>query len=238
MNILNKLTPFSMIKAQAQDRHGGATALSAKMPSLPDPQTLAQIPDHRWLSGMTKRVFQAGFNWDLINKKWPDFEKAFDGFDPRRWRMMSDADVDRLLADARIVRNGAKIAAVQVNATLLCELASHHGSASRAIGDWPVSDFVGLLTMLRKRGSRLGGTTGPWFLRGMGKDGFVLTRDVVAALIREGVVDKPPTSQRDLNAVQTAFNTWCDQSGLPFSHISRTLACTVESTPNHSHVPL
>lgn len=238
MSVLNKLAPFPEIDALARDRHGGAAALAAKMPDLPDAETLAQIPDHRWLSNMTKRVFQAGFNWDLIEQKWPDFEDAFDGFEPCRWRMMSDDDVARLLSNTKIVRNGAKITSVQVNAALLCDLAEEHGSASRAIADWPAEDFVGLLTMLQKRGSRLGGATAQWLLRGMGKDGFVLTKDVSNALIREGVVDKPATSQRDLKAVQAAFNAWREQSGLPLAHISRTLACTVDSAPNDTHSPL
>ncbi|MEL6476210.1 MAG: hypothetical protein AAFR17_02695 [Pseudomonadota bacterium] len=47
------------------------------------------------------------------------------------------------------------------------------------------------------------------------------------ALIREGLVDKTPTSQRDLAAVQAAFNHWADESDRPLAHISRTLACSV-----------
>lgn len=238
MYILNKVPLFSNIEAMAQDRHGGRAELTAKMPTLPDRETLAQIPDHRWLSDMSKRIFQAGFNWDLIERKWPDFEAAFEGFEPSRWRMMSDDDMDRLFSDTRIVRNGAKLASVQVNAALLCDLTAHHGSASRAIADLPADDFVGLLAMLQMRGSHLGAATAQWLLRGMGKDGFVLTKDVTQALIREGIVDKPPTFRRDLKAVQSAFNTWRKQSCLPLAHISRTLACTVDSAPNASHSPL
>ncbi|MEL7098734.1 MAG: DNA-3-methyladenine glycosylase I [Pseudomonadota bacterium] len=238
MNVLNNPRQFTEIQAIAEDRHGGASSLMAKMPELPTPQALAEIPDHRWLSGMTKRIFQAGFNWDLIEQKWPAFEDAFEGFEPERWRMMSDGDLDRLLADTRIVRNGAKISTVQANAELLCDLAKSHGSAARAIADWPSDDFVGLLNMLQKRGSRLGGTTAQWFLRGIGKDGFVLTKDVAAALIREKIVTKVPTSQRDFKAVQNAFNQWRAESGLPLAHISRILACSVPSAPNPRHIPL
>ena len=42
----------------------------------------------------------------------------------------------------------------------------------------------------------------------MGKDTFMLSNDVVAALIREGVVDKTPTSKKALAQVQGAFNEW------------------------------
>ena len=51
-----------------------------------------------------------------------------------------------------------------------------------------------------------------------------MSRDVVAALIGEGVVDKNPTSQRDLGAVQAAFNAWHTESGRSLAAISRVLA--------------
>ncbi|HSM19311.1 MAG TPA: 3-methyladenine DNA glycosylase, partial [Hyphomicrobiales bacterium] len=72
------------------------------------------------------------------------------------------------------------------------------------------------------------GTSGQYFLRTMGVDGFVLSRDVVRALIREGVVDREPTSQRDLAKVQAAFDHWRAESGRPMAQISRTLACSIE----------
>jgi 3-methyladenine DNA glycosylase Tag len=62
----------------------------------------------------------------------------------------------------------------------------------------------------------------------MGVGGFVLSKDVVRALIREGVVDKAPTSQRDLARVQAAFDQWRAESGRPLGAISRTLACSIE----------
>ena len=78
-------------------------------------------------------------------------------------------------------------------------------------------------------GSRLGGTSGQYFLRSMGKDSFILSQDVVAALVREGVVDKAATSKRDLAAVQSAFNRWREQSGRSLTEISRVLAMSIES---------
>ena len=43
--------------------------------------TLAAIPDDRWLSCLAKCVFQAGFNWKVVDSMWPGFETVFDGFD-------------------------------------------------------------------------------------------------------------------------------------------------------------
>ncbi len=81
--------------------------------------------------------------------------------------------------------------------------------------------------LIKKRGSRLGGHTGQYFLRFMGKDSFILSRDVVAALIREGVVTSEPKSQRDLKLTQQVFNQWSEESGRPLTQISRILAFTV-----------
>jgi len=219
---------FGALLALAAARKGGAEAFEKTLPAPRTPAELAAIPDHRWLATMTRAVFQAGFNWKVIEAKWPGFEIAFRGFDPGRCALMSDDDLDTLLKDKRIVRNGAKIRSVAENASFLCDLAAEHGTAANAFANWPAADYAGLLTLLKKRGSRLGGTSGQYFLRAMGADGFVLSRDVVRALIREGVVDKDPTSQRDLAQVQEAFNHWRAESGRPLAQIGRTLACSIE----------
>lgn len=223
------MTSFAMVWERAAARKGGDAALEALMPEVRTPNELRATPDDRLLAEMTKRIFQAGFNWSVIEKKWPGFEAAFEGFDVPRCAMMSDDDIDRLLKNKDIVRNAAKIASVRENAAFLSDLAREHGSAAAFFADWPVDDFAGLLELLKKRGSRLSGTTGQYFLRFVGKDSFVLSRDVVAALIAEGVVDKPPSSARALRKVQAAFNEWAAESGRPLAHISRTLACSIDS---------
>jgi 3-methyladenine DNA glycosylase Tag len=81
--------------------------------------------------------------------------------------------------------------------------------------------------MMKKRGARLGGATGQYFLRFMGVDSFILSRDVTARLIAEGVIDKSPTSKRAMTAVQAAFNQWQEQSGRSLTEISRILAMSV-----------
>ena len=219
---------FEDLFALAAARKGGAEAFEKTLPAPKTPAQLAAIPDDRWLAAMTRAVFQAGFSWKVIATKWPGFEDAFWGFDPGRCSMMSDDDLDTLLKNTRIVRNGAKIRSVTENATFLREQSVEHGSAAKVFANWPTEDFIGLLALLKKRASRLGGTSGQYFRRSMGADGFVLSRDVVRALIREGVVEKEPTSQRDRARVQEAFNHWCGESGRPLTHISRTLASSIE----------
>jgi 3-methyladenine DNA glycosylase Tag len=221
---------YQAIFARAAERHGGAKALEAKLAeSRPkSPAELAALPDDRWLAEMTRRIFQAGFNWSVIDNKWDGFEAAFEGFDVGRWAMAGDDDLDRLARDTRIVRNPQKIRTVRENAVFLSDLAKEHGSAARFFADYPVTDQVGLMDVLKKRGSRLGGTTAQYLLRLIGKDAFVLSRDVTAALIAAGVIDKPPTSAKALAAVQEAFNSWMEESGRPLTQISRTLALSID----------
>ncbi len=95
--------------------------------------------DNGYLEQMTKAIFQAGFSWKVVNDKWPNFQRAFDGFDVHRVAAYDDRDLDRLLADAGIVRNGRKIAATIENARQLEEIIAEHGSVHaylRAMDDW------------------------------------------------------------------------------------------------------
>ncbi len=215
---------FDEIFAIAASRHGGSEALEAKLPR-PDPD-VTNLPEDRWLAVMTRCIFQAGFNWKVIEAKWPGFEAAFDGFDPGRNALMDDARLDMLLRDTRIVRNGAKIQTVRDNAAFLIELRAE-GGAGQLLGGWPSEDYIGLLAMLKARGNRLGAMTGQYAMRFAGRDAFILSQDVTARLIAEGVIDRPATSKGALVAVQKAFNQWRDQSGRSLSEISRVLAFSV-----------
>lgn len=215
---------FNQIFDIAAERHGGADALEAML-SRPIPVAeLAQTPDHRWLAAMARGVFQAGFSWKVIEAKWDGFEEAFEGFEPGRVLFMADEGIDRWLSNKAIVRNGQKITSVVDNAGFLVDLANEHGSAARFFAEWPDEDYVGLLELMKKRGARLGGTTGQYLLRQMGKDSFILSRDVVGRLMAEGVIDKAPTSKKAMAAVQAVFNDLAADSGRSFNEISRVLA--------------
>ena len=217
---------FDEIFTIAAGRHGGKAALDAKLVKPKSAAELAAIPEDRWLSTFTRSVFQAGFNWKVIENKWDGFEDAFHGFDAGRCSMMDDEMFDALLQDTRIVRNGAKIATVRDNAAFLLELRAD-GGVGQVIGNWPSQDFIGLLDLLKKRGSRLGGATAQYAMRFSGKDSFILSADVTARLIAEGVIDKPAGSKSSMKAVQDAFNTWMEQSGRSLTEISRVLAMSI-----------
>lgn len=217
---------FAEIRARAAERKGGDASLAKMLAEavVKSPEEIAAIPDDRILAEFSKRVFQAGFNWKVIENKWQGFEDAFEGFDVTRNVFMSDDDLDRHLQNTGIVRHAKKILSVRDNAIFLSDLAKEHGSAAKAIGYWPREDYVGLLETMKKRGNRIGGNTGPYSLRFLGKESFILSRDVTAALIAAGVVDKAPSSKTAMKAVQAAFDDWAEETGLSFTHISRILA--------------
>lgn len=217
---------FDEIYDLAAARHGGKAALEGRLQKPKSPDELTAMPDDRWLSVITKCIFQAGFNWKVIEAKWDGFEAAFDGFDVGPCAFMDDKKFDALLVDSRIVRNGTKIATVRDNAAFLLEL-RQDGGVGKVLGTWPSSDYVGLLDMLKIRGARLGGTTAQYAMRFAGRDSFILSRDVTARLIAEGVVDKPPSSKKSMAQVQAAFNTWMEQSGRSLTEISRVLAMSL-----------
>jgi 3-methyladenine DNA glycosylase Tag len=222
---------FADILALTAKRKGGATALEKILATTAShrPSEIAVVPDDRILAEMTRRIFYAGFSSKVIDDKWAAFEKGFRGFDPHACAFMSEEHFDKLMQDRGIVRNGAKVRSVQINARFLLDLKIEHGSAARFFADWPDADYVGLLDVLKKRASHLGGDAAGRFLRAIGKPAFIATPDVVAALIREGVVDRAPSSKRHLAAIQAAFNQWSNESGRDLTAISRVLAMSMDS---------
>ena len=81
---------------------------------------------------------------------------------------------------------------------------------------------------MKSEGCRLGGNTGPMILRSMGKDTFLLTKDVCNALVHHGFMKKfSPMAKRDLKIVERVFEDLRSESGRSLCEISRILACTV-----------
>ena len=122
--------------------------------------------------------FQAGLSWSTILRKRGAFRTAFRGFDPPVVAAFDEADRARLMADAGIVRNGAKIDATIGNAAAVVATAAEFGSfdaylatvvpapptrlsADAKAGDVPATTPVSdaLSADLRRRGFRFVGST-------------------------------------------------------------------------------
>ena len=223
-----RIAKFQETFDRAVERKGSAGALNALLPKVLPSSRLLDIPDDRYLAMMTKCINQAGFSWKVIEKKWPEFEEAFFGFKLDTLALLSDEQWEAYTQDKRVVRSWQKIKALKENVAFLYNEKYEHKGIARLIADWPESDLVGLLLHLKKQGSRLGGHTGQRVLRNMGKDCFVLTGDVTTVLIASGLDIKPQaSSQRELQAIQIAFNQWHDETGLPYSHLSKIAAYSV-----------
>ena len=221
------MTEFSKLFDRAAARKGGADAVNELIKPPKSPAALARTPDDRWLSGMAKAVFRSGFNWSVVENKWSDIEAAYDRFDPYGVASLSDDDLDTLVSDARVIRHWRKLKAIRENAQYLVELAGEHGSAAKFFAEYPSTEYIDLLDDIKRRGAFLGGVTGQYFLRDIGKDSFILSRDVVAALEREKIFDGSPSSKTSLRKIQAAFNEWVEDGGESLTRVSRVLAFTV-----------
>ncbi|MFT6102733.1 MAG: 3-methyladenine DNA glycosylase Tag [Granulosicoccus sp.] len=219
------MKPFSEIQLQAEERKGGKAALKSLLSVVPPKALLLNLPDDRFLAMMTKVINQAGFRWSVVEKKWPQFEDAFLDFNVLKLSFLSPEHWESYMIDTRIVRHWQKICAVRENLSFVYDESRKRGGFAKLIGGWPEDDQVGLMHYLKKHGSRLGGRTGPRFLRYVGMDAFMLTGDVVLAMQNAGLdIADNPTSQRDLKKVQVLMNQWREQSGLSYTHLSKIAA--------------
>jgi 3-methyladenine DNA glycosylase Tag len=219
--------PFGAIHEAARTRLGAA-ALEARLTQPRSAAELKAVADDRYLSQMELRIFRAGLKHSLVDAKWPAFEEVFDGFEPRRVRAMSDEALEALLGDRRLIRHWGKLKSVRDNAAAMIGIAEEYGSFGVWLADWPGTNIVELWEALAKRFSQMGGNSGPSFLRMVGKDTFVLTHSVIAALKHWGTVDSPPKNRKDRAAVQSHFNAWAAETGRPLCQLSLILAASTD----------
>lgn len=94
---------------------------------------------HRLFEKICLEGFQSGLSWLTILKKRENFRSAFAGFDFDEVARFGEADVERLLADAGIIRHRGKIEATINNARRACELVEQEGSLVDWIWAWAVT---------------------------------------------------------------------------------------------------
>ena len=128
------MTSFSDIYAEACVRHG-ESAVQQRLPQAADAAILAAVPEDRYLSLMSQRIFRAGLRHSMVDARWPAFEQVFHGFDVARVRLFSDDDLDALLRDTRLIRHWRKLQAVRHNAAALYDLRASHGGMGRYLAE-------------------------------------------------------------------------------------------------------
>jgi 3-methyladenine DNA glycosylase Tag len=224
---MSPLESYQGFYHRACERKGGPKAL-AKIVSQPlSNQQVAALSDDRFLAEMSKKVFQSGFVWRVVRNKWPDFERVFWGFDIDKLLLIPDEMLESKAQDPSIIRNYSKVKTIRENAMMIDAVRREHGSFATFVANWPSADIIGLWAYLKKHGARLGGNTGPYMLRAMGKDTFLLSQDVEGYFRQHNIISGSAQSKRSLQAIQQCFNTWQQQSGLSLQALSITLANSV-----------
>ena len=126
--------------------------------------------DNGYFEALTKSVFDAGFSWKVVRHNWPNFLKAFDSFDIDKVAAYDERDVDRLLADQGIVRNGRKIRATIQNAQVMEQLVAEHGSFRGYLRTLDGLTWQKRQKALSKAFKNLGPTGAYWFLWRVGEE--------------------------------------------------------------------
>jgi 3-methyladenine DNA glycosylase Tag len=113
------------------------------------------------LGAPVPRGLPSGLSWRVISAKWDGIREAFHGFDPGKVAALQPADIARIEADARVIRNNAKIEATVANARELLAILNTYGSIRAYLASFPgARAAVGDL----HRRFRFLGDTGVWRL--------------------------------------------------------------------------
>lgn len=231
----NTTEKFDDLYQRAAERKGGAKALELLLgkkiigKKLHDDQaaqdSVAALSDDRVLAAFTKQIFKSGFVWRVVENKWPSFEENFFSFNIEKVLMMPEEMLERKATDPDIIRNYNKVKTIQANAQMIFDYQLEHKSSfAQFIAEWPSNDIIGLWAFLKKHGQRLGGNTGPYALRLLGKDTFILSSDVEAYLRVQKVIDGGLQSKKSLTAIQAFFNQLQQESGYSLTQLSRLIA--------------
>jgi len=89
--------------------------------------------DNKFFEQLSEIVFIIGFNYKVVQRKWPGIKKAFRGFSIEKVSGLSEKDVDKMVKNEDIIRNRRKIMAIIKNAKLCMEIKKEHGSVLKWI---------------------------------------------------------------------------------------------------------
>lgn len=214
---------FQSLYNRACERKGGEQQLIQLLGDGENDQQVAKLTDDRVLSAFTKKIFQSGFVWRVVENKWPDFEALFFNFNIEKILMMPDEMLEAKASDPKIIRNFNKVKTIKANAQMIFEQQGEH-SFSSFLANWPSNDIIGLWNFLKQHGQRLGGNTGPYALRVLGKDTFIISKDVEAYFRAQKIVTGGIQSKTSLKQIQNHFNQWQQESQLSLCQLSRLVA--------------
>jgi len=119
---------------------------------------------------MTRVIFLAGLSWKMIDEKWPNFRQAFKNFSVDEVAKFGEKDIERLLTDASIVRNRAKITAAINNAKQFQDIRKEYGSFRSYLDSLDKSNNALVIKDLGKKFNRIGPSSANIFLYSVGEN--------------------------------------------------------------------
>lgn len=117
-------------------RKGSAEQVEVMLSKPKTKRQLKNIADATYLAEFSKKVFQSGFVWRVVEAKWDNFEELFWGFDIDKLLMMPDDMLERKSQDKKIIRNYKKIWAIRENAMFIDSVRHRRGRPRRLPGTW------------------------------------------------------------------------------------------------------
>lgn len=129
---------------------------------MKEPEKILIKSEADYLRVMTRAVFQSGFNWKVIENKWPGFEDAFNNFDVKKVASYDNKKISELILNTNIVRNKNKIDATVHNARMILEKDAQFGSFKDYLSSF--NDFEEVVKDLRKSFKWLGDFGSYYFL--------------------------------------------------------------------------
>jgi 3-methyladenine DNA glycosylase Tag len=130
---------------------------------MPDCKVTMPKNDDEYFARMTKALFQAGLNWQMIENKWPNFEKAFAGFSIPKVSKFGDKQITSLMNNEGIVRNEKKIRSTVYNAQQSLVVEKEFGSFKDYFKSFG-KDHQKLMEDLQERFRHLGESSSRTFL--------------------------------------------------------------------------
>lgn len=135
------------------------------------PPVKAPAGDGGYFEEMTRSVFQAGIDWEVIRQRWPAFRKAFRGFSAERVAHFGPDEIDHLLSAASgIVRNYRKVTATVHNAGELLAVQRQFGSFQAYLRSFDGQGYRALVKDMKRRFRHLGDTGAFVFLYTVGEE--------------------------------------------------------------------
>lgn len=126
--------------------------------------------DSGYFEILSKAVFNAGFSYQVVNRKWDGIKEVFDEFKPEKLAKWTVDEISIALNSPKIIRNSRKVNAIVMNASLFLELIEEHGSFEGYLKTFRHEPYEEKQKILSKKFKWLGPTGAHFFLWSVGED--------------------------------------------------------------------